>query len=89
MKLKEGFIFRKIAGDNVIVPIGQQISQFNGLIKINDTGAFLWNLLKDGSTERELVEKLQEEYEIDKELAQKDVATFVEILKERDMIEVK
>lgn len=50
MRLKDGFIFRKIAGDNVIVPIGQQIQKFNGLIKINDSAAFLWNLLKEEIT---------------------------------------
>lgn len=87
MKLKEGFVFRKIAGDNVVVPIGQQITQFNGLIKLNDSGAFLWNVLKEGSSKEELVDKLQEEYDIDRDLAENDVESFIKILKERDMLE--
>lgn len=87
MKLKEGFIFRKIAGDNVVVPIGQQISEFNGLIKLNDSGAFLWNILKEGSSKEELVDKLQEEYEVDRDFAENDVEKFIQILKERDMLE--
>lgn len=87
MKLKEGFVFRKIAGDNVVVPIGQQITQFNGLIKLNESGAFLWNVLKEGSSKEELVDKLQEEYDIDRDLAENDVESFIKILKERDMLE--
>lgn len=71
MKLKKDFIFRKIAGDNVVVPIGQQISEFNGLIKLNNSGAFLWNILKEGSSKEELVDKLQEEYEVDQDFCGK------------------
>lgn len=88
MKLKEGFVFRKIAGDNVVVPIGQQIKEFNGLIKLNESGAFLWNILKEGSSKEELVDKLLEEYEIDRDFAENDVEKFINILKERDMLEV-
>ncbi|WP_343002988.1 PqqD family protein [Intestinibacter bartlettii] len=88
MKLKEGFVFRKIAGDNVVVPVGQQISKFNGLIKLNESGAFLWNILKEGSSKEELVDKLLEEYEIDRDFAENDVEKFINILKERDMLEV-
>lgn len=87
MKLKEGFVFRKIAGDNVVVPIGQQIKEFNGLIKLNESGAFLWNILKEGSSKEELVDKLLEEYEIDRDFAENDVEKFINILKERDMLE--
>ena len=87
MRLKDGFIFRKIAGDNVIVPIGQQIQKFNGLIKINDSAAFLWNLLKEEITQDELIDKLIEEYQIDRDLATSDVENFINILKQNDMIE--
>ena len=87
LKLKKDFIFRKIAGDNVVVPIGQQISEFNGLIKLNNSGAFLWNILKEGSSKEELVDKLQEEYEVDQDFAENDVEKFIQILKERDMLE--
>ncbi|MGM9535423.1 MAG: PqqD family protein [Intestinibacter sp.] len=87
MKLKEGFVFRKIAGDNVIVPIGEQIQRFNGLIKVNDSAAFLWNLLKEEITQEKLIDKLIEEYQIDSSLATSDVENFINILKQNDMIE--
>lgn len=32
MKIKENFILRKIAGDDVVVPIGENIADFNGAI---------------------------------------------------------
>lgn len=87
MKLKEGFIFRKIAGDNVVVPVGQNIKSFNGLIRLNDSAAFLWNLLKEDITKEELVNNLKNEYEIDESLAISDVDKFIGILKERNMLE--
>ena len=42
MKIKENFILRKIAGDDVVVPIGENIADFNGAITLNETAALLW-----------------------------------------------
>ena len=50
--------------------------------------AFLWNILKEGCSKEELVDKLLEEYEIDRDFAENDVEKFINILKERDMLEV-
>ena len=43
MQIKPGFAMRKIAGSNIVVPVGAASSDFNGMITLNDTGAFLWN----------------------------------------------
>ena len=45
MKLKSGFILREIAGSSIIVPVGERVKEFNGVINLNDTGVFLWNIL--------------------------------------------
>ena len=42
MKIKDGFILRNVAGNNVVVPIGQATIDFNGMIILNDTGAFIF-----------------------------------------------
>ena len=45
MKIKEGFILRKVGGSNVIVPTGNETNEFNGMITTNDTGAFIFEKL--------------------------------------------
>ena len=77
MKIKEGFILRNVAGNNVVVPIGQATIDFNGMMSLNETGAFLFEKMLKGTTREELIEALKKEYEIEEALAQKDVDDFI------------
>lgn len=86
MKLKSGFILREIAGSSIIVPVGDRVKEFNGVINLNDTGVFLWKLLEKGATEQELVEALLNEYEVEKEIAERDVNKLVSKLKEAKLL---
>ena len=42
MKIKDGFMLRKVGGQNVVVAVGKASRDFNGIIRLNDTGRFLW-----------------------------------------------
>ena len=87
MKIKEGFILRNVAGSNVVVPVGQATVDFNGMMSLNDTGAFLFNKLTKGTTEEQLIRDLMDEYSIDKELATKDVKDFIEKVESEGLFE--
>ncbi len=86
MKLKSGFILREIAGSSIIVPVGERVKEFNGVINLNDTGVFLWKILEKGATEEEMVSALLNEYEVEKEVAEKDVSKFIGKLKEAKLL---
>ena len=45
MTLKKGFMLRSIAGTHVVIPLGERVVDFNGILTLNETGAFLWELL--------------------------------------------
>lgn len=81
MKISNQYILRQVAGDYVIIPTGKTTLTFNGLITVNEQGAFLWNKLSSEVTEEELVDAILEEYEIDRQTAQTDVAEFLGILR--------
>ena len=87
MKIKDGFILRKIAGEDIVVPIGNNIADFNGVIRLNESAAFLWKVLQEEISKEDLVNSLIEEYEIDKSLATNDVEGFLNILEEHKAIE--
>lgn len=87
MRIKDGFILRQIAGEDIVVPIGGNIANFNGVINLNKSAAYLLNLLKEEITADKLIVSLMNEYEIDEELATKDVNDFLNILKEHQMLE--
>ena len=77
MKIKKGFILRKIADTYVIVAVGDAARNFNGMITLNETGAFLWEGICAGDDEETVVQKLMQNYEIDEQTAKNDVAAFV------------
>lgn len=87
MKIKEGFLLRKVAGNIIVVPTGNKVMDFNVMISLNETGAFLWELLNNELTELQLVEKIIEEFKVSKKIAQKDVKTFVKRLEKEGLLE--
>lgn len=87
MKIKKGFICRQVAGNNIVVATGAESKNFNGIIKLNESGLILWNKLVSGAEKNELAEALLAEYEIDKAVAEADVDAFVGELRDAGAIE--
>lgn len=77
MKIKDGFMLREIAGTWVVVPIGQRVVEFNGLMTLSESGALLWQKLESGAEVDELVKVIIGEYEVDEATANADVNEFV------------
>lgn len=86
MRLKENLVLREIAGSWIIVPVGEMVVEFNGLMNVSESGALLWRRLVDGSTEDELVDVLLNEYSVDKETAKTDVEEFISQLREKGLL---
>jgi hypothetical protein len=77
MKLKQGYILREVGTLKVVVAVGQAHDNFHKILTLNQTGAFLWNLLLNQTTVDELVLKLCEKYNVDEQSAKKDVEDFI------------
>ena len=86
MKIKEGFMLREVAGNSVVVAVGENLD-FNGMMTLNSTGTFLWNILKEDVSIDDLVNGLVNEYEIDEITAKDGALKFVEALKGADILE--
>ncbi len=87
MKIKSGYIMREVSDNYVVVPTGQATVDFNGMITLNETGAFLWEQLAEEKNLEELVENFIKEYDVDEATAKKDIMEFVEKLKDADLID--
>jgi len=85
MKIKDGFILREVAGSFVVVAINDEVD-FNAMITLNDTGAFLWQKLQNEITRENLLDALLAEYDIDKKTAQEDLDEFIEKLQDRKLL---
>ena len=80
MKVKENFLLRQVAGSWLVMPIGQEMLDFNGLLTLNETGAFLWQRLQKGASIEELATALTEEYRVSLEDARADIKEFCDTL---------
>lgn len=80
MKIKEGFVLRNICGDYVVIAVGKQTLDFQGIIKLNETGAFLWEKLQQDCTAEELLTAMQAEYAVDEATAREDIRAFIDSL---------
>ncbi len=87
MKVKSDFVLRKISDSYVVVPVGDSVVDFSGLINLNESGAILFKLLQKGAEETDLVDALLNEYNVDREVAEADVKKFVAKVKDADILE--
>jgi hypothetical protein len=87
MKIKDNLILREIAGSWIIVPVAEMVVEFNGLMNLNETGAFLWKKLAEGAEINDLVAGLLSEYEVDEETARADVQEFISQLQEKGLLQ--
>ena len=81
MIIDKPYILRQIAGEYVILPTGSTTLNFNGMITVNEQGAFLWERLREETTRDALVAAILEEYEVDPETAGADVDEFLAVLR--------
>lgn len=78
MKIKTGFILRKLGKEYMAVAVGEAGKEFNGMIRMNEAGSWLWNQLKEGVSEEELIEKMCEYYDdLEPETAKADLEEFL------------
>ena len=82
MRINKEFVLREIAGDYIIIPTGATVLEFNGLITVNEVGVTIWNMLQEEITMDELVQGVLAEYEVEEDVARKDIQEFLDKLLE-------
>jgi len=88
MKIKKGFVTREIAGQTVIVGLGDASKIFGGVISINATGKFIWELMQNDISKEEIISEILKYYTgATEEQVAKDFDTFISVLSEVGIIE--
>ena len=81
MKRSPDFLLRQVAGKQVAVPVGQASVKFHGMLTLNGTSAYVWQLLEQEQTIDSLTQAMCARYEVDADTARNDVTAFVEKLR--------
>lgn len=89
MRIKDGFVTREVMGMTVAVPVGERAEQFRGMVKLNDSGALIWDAIARGLTEEEIARELVDTYsQVDYEKALQDTRKVIGQLKEAGIVEI-
>ena len=84
LTLKSTYVLRKIGNDYFAVCVTASAAS-QQMLKLNETGAFLFERCKEGIDEHKLVAALLDEYEVSRELAEADVARFILTLRQNGL----
>jgi Coenzyme PQQ synthesis protein D (PqqD) len=71
------FIFRRIVDELVLVPIRQDVADMDCIFTLNPMGAFIWEKLDGGATLSDLQAAVENEYDVDPQVAAADLAEFL------------
>ncbi|OZG59404.1 coenzyme PQQ synthesis protein [Bifidobacterium tissieri] len=86
MRVNNGFVMRDVAGQTVIVATGEASKNFNGMIKVNETGRIVWQELLDGSDETTIVDRIVGRFGVDRDVAESDVHAFIDDMRRRGFL---
>lgn len=86
MKVSEQFIFRKIAKEHLLIPVGDAAMSVKGLIALSESGAMLYTILKNGCSKEDLVAALMAEYGVAEAVAKEDTDAFLDQMRQLNML---
>lgn len=91
MKLKETYQLERIAGQSVLLPSGRQVIDGGMVYRLNATGAWVMETLREERTEAELLRRAAEHYEpateAERERLNADIRAFCDALRRLGLLE--
>ena len=86
MKTNSNVIHRNVAGEDILVPVGETALEHNGLFVLTPTGAEMWDYLAEGKTLDEIVTVMSEDYEAEPDVIRKDAEALIVKLKAMNLL---
>jgi hypothetical protein len=87
MKTNKGVIYRNIAGEHVLIPVGSIAMDQNGMFVMTELGGQIWQMLEGGATKEEIITALLKEYEVEESRLRADVEDFLQRMIDKNLIE--
>ncbi len=88
MKRKDDFLLQNVGGQDLLVPLGSKVLDMNGLVVLNPTGRYIWELLAEDRSLEDLVTAVVDRFEVETDRAGADVRAFVDDLSRQGWIDI-
>ena len=88
MKVKEGFVLRKIAGESVVVAAGERAREMRNIIVLSESAALLWDSMQHDFTQEQLEAIIMDSYDdVSLDVAREDITKFLDYLRHEKVLE--
>ena len=82
-KKKDDIVFRRVAGETILVPISGRLADMQRIFALNPVGEFIWDEIDGSRALQQISEDIQSNFDAGREEADADLEAFItELLKE-------
>lgn len=75
-------VFRKINEEYLLIPLTDNIADMDSIYRLSETGAFIWEMIDGMRDISDITAKVVEEFNVEREEAEKDVVEFFRDVRE-------
>lgn len=86
MKLNGTFTLREIAGEILVIPVGQTALDLNGMIVLNPVSRVIWECLEKGTDREQLFKAVTERFDVSDAVAKEDIESFLSELSAQKLL---
>ena len=87
MKIKEGFVLREVAGQTMVIAVGEANKIFKGMIKMNGTAKDIWQYIEQDLDVNGIIKAMVEKYDAPESQIKDDVLKIISIMKQHHIVE--
>lgn len=69
-------VFRRINDEFLLIPLTDDIADMDSLYRLTETGAFIWELIDGELATSDITSKVIQEFDVEREEAEKDILVF-------------
>lgn len=86
MQINKEVIHREIAGEHILVPIGETALHHSGVFAVSEVGADIWEMLCGGKDIPEITAALLKIYDVEPDVLAKDFDEFLNMLRDNGLL---
>ncbi|MGN0443426.1 MAG: PqqD family protein [Acutalibacteraceae bacterium] len=86
MEIKRKVVVRKVAGETMLIPVGNTAAEYNGIFTLSPSAATAFEAINNGGDEEDALRAILDNFDVDEDTARKDLDDFLVSLREFGII---
>jgi len=74
------FVCKEVGSEILLVPLRDNVADFNQYLTLNELGSFIYKLITDGKAFEDILSEILAQYEINDTQARQDLSAFIDQL---------